>query len=30
MDTPRVAFLLFFLALLSIQRSTARSESGPP
>jgi len=24
-----VAFLLFFLTLLSIQRSTARRESGP-
>ena len=30
MDTPRVAFLLFFLAVLSIQLGTARSDSGPP
>ena len=29
MDMPRVAFLLFFLALLSIQLGTARSDSGP-
>ena len=28
MDTPRVAFLLFFLALMSIQLGTARSDSG--
>jgi hypothetical protein len=29
MDTPRVAFLLFFLALLSIQLGTTRRDSGP-
>ena len=29
MDVPRVAFLLFLLALLSIQLGTARGDSGP-
>jgi hypothetical protein len=29
MDMPRVAFLLFFLALLSTQLGAARSDSGP-